>query len=108
VNESDLALDIVPDPMVAARLPHWKAHSNDIIVEIREGARLAHAIATPQQRTGLRRGNPPELRGRVAIIVDDFETGLDCDSANFSGRFVAIVKSPQIARVELNGNYGCA
>ena len=108
VEEADLDVRIVPDPQLAARLPHWKDRNNDMLILIKRGDALATSIASPRQQAALRAGKVEYIRGRTAIVVDDFRTGIECDSAGFRARFVAISKAPKLARVELNGEYGCA
>lgn len=107
VKEADLAFNVVPDPVLAARLPHWKVDTTDMMVRVGREKRLARAVITPQQRAALLSGKLTNIRGRISIIVDDFQTGIECDSAGYSARFVAIAKAPKIDHVELNGDYGC-
>jgi hypothetical protein len=98
---------MIPDPAIAARLPHWKVHNNDFAIVITNAASFMRSISTPAQRKLLLSGRLDEVRGRAAIVVDDFEAGLDCDSANYSARFVAIAKPPRIAKIHLKGDFGC-
>ena len=106
-KDNEIRLSIVPDPAVAARLPHWKVHDNDIAIAITNAASFIRAMSTPDQRRLLLSGKLDEIRGRTAIVVDDYEASLDCDSADYSARFVAIAKPPQVAKVEVNGDFGC-
>lgn len=99
--------DVVPDPALAARLPRWKVHNNDIMIVVSREAPLVRQIATRRQRAGIEAQRIPDIQGRIAILVDEFETGLDCDSANFSSRFLALPKAPKLAKAEFNGDYGC-
>jgi len=105
-TEEDLGVSVFPDPALEARLPHWKVHNNNIALELSE-KRLMNMITGPQQRAALIAGKTTGIRGRIAIVVDEFETGIECDSAYFSARFVAVAKQAKIANVEFNGNYGC-
>lgn len=107
VEEEYLRVDVVPDPAMAARLPHWKVRDHDMSIVIVREKRLAKSIASPRQHAALRAGKIQYVRGRVAIAVDDFRTGIECDSANFTARFVAIAEAPKLAPIELNGDYGC-
>jgi len=104
--EEDLGVSVFPDPDLEARLPHWKVHNNDIALDLSE-KRLMNLITGPRQRAALLAGKASDIRGRIAIVVDEFETGIECDSAYFSARFVRIARAPKIANVEFNGNYGC-
>jgi hypothetical protein len=108
VTEAEnFALTVVPDPALAARLPHWKLHDNDIAIGVSKARTFTHAITTPAERAELVSGRLPEIKGRIAIVVDHFVTSLDCDSANFGADFVAVAKPAKLANVNLNGNYGC-
>lgn len=106
-KDNQIRLSIVPDPAIAARLPHWKVHDNDIAIVIANAASFLRAVSTPTQRELLLSGKLDEVRGRAAIVVDQYEASLECDSADYSARFVAIAKPPIIAKAELKGNFGC-
>jgi hypothetical protein len=102
-----LRVDVVPDPAVAARLPHWKLRQNDMRIVIDPPERFVRTITTPGQRAALRSGNLADVRWRIAIVVDHFETGIVCDSASFTARFVSTAAPPRFAKIEQNGDYGC-
>jgi len=106
-DENDLDVDVFPDPELEAHLPHWKVHNNDISMSIRPERKLLGLITNSQQRAALTNGKANDIRGHISIVVEDFETSLECDSANFSARYVGLFKAPKIAHVEFKGNYGC-
>jgi hypothetical protein len=106
-KDNQLRLIIVPDPAIAARLPHWKRHDNDIAIFITDARPFIDAISTSAERTALLSGKLVEVRGRAAIVVDRYEADLECDSADYSAHFVAIAKPPELAEVELKGDFGC-
>jgi hypothetical protein len=106
-KDNQIRLSIIPDPAIAARLPHWKKHDNDIAIVITNAGSFMRAVSTPTQRRLLLSGKLDEVRGRAAIVVDQYEASLDCDSADYSARFVAIAKPPKIAKLELKGDFGC-
>ena len=108
VEESDLDVRIVPDPSIGERLPHWRHRKNDMLILITRSRRLAASIASPRQHAALRSGKLEHLRGQTTIVVEQFETGLECDSANFRARFVAIAKAAKLASAGFDGDYGCA
>lgn len=108
VRESDLDVRIAPDASIAARLPRWQHRKNDMLVLIKRSGQLAAMIASPRQHTALRSGKLEYLRGRATIVVDQFQTGIECDSTNFRARFVAMARKPRLASARLNGDYGCA
>jgi hypothetical protein len=107
LTEDDLDVDVFPEPALEARLPHWKVHNNDILVSIRPERRLMRVITNARQRAALIDGKTGDMRGHIAIVVENFQASLECDSANFSARFIAVAKAPQVAHVEFSGNYGC-
>lgn len=106
-KDNEIRLSIIPDPAIAARLPHWKKHDNDIAIVITNAGSFMRAVSTPDQRRLLLSGKLDEVRGRAAIVVDQYEASLDCDSADYSARFVAIAQPPKIAKVEFKGDFGC-
>lgn len=108
IQESDLDVRIVPDPSIAARLPRWQHFNNDMIILIIRSQGLTASIADPRHHAALRSGKLEYLRGRTAIVVDQFQTGIECDSANFRARFVRIAKTPKLVTATFNGDYGCA
>src|SRR4051812_31602179 len=97
-EDNQVHLSIIPDPAIATRLPHWKKHDNDIALTITDADQFIDAISTSAERKLLLSGKLNEIRGRAAIVVDQYEAGLECDSANYSARFVAIAKPPKIAK----------
>ena len=106
-KDNRLRLIIVPDPAIAARLPHWKRHDNDIAIAVTDAGPFIDAISTSEQRESLLSFKLSEIRGRAAIIVDRYEASLDCDSADYSAHFLAIAKPAEVAKVEPKGNVGC-
>ncbi len=98
---------IVPDPAVAATLPHWKIRNNDIRIFFINDEQLVNQIVTRPERAALLAGRIPDVRRHVAIIVDDFRAAIDCDSAYYSAHFVAMAKPVEETRAKLNGDYGC-
>jgi hypothetical protein len=106
-KDNRIRLSIVPDPGIAARLPHWKKHDNDIAIVITNAGSFIRAVSTATQRRLLLSGKLDQVRGHTAIVVDRYEASLDCDSADYSASFVAIAAQPKIAKVELKGDFGC-
>jgi hypothetical protein len=107
LKEYQLILVLVPDPALAARLPHWKLRSGDMSLFINGATRLTRAVGTSAQRTALRSGKLDNLHGRVAIVVDHFQAAIVCDSASYSARFVAVAKPVELAKDQLKADHGC-
>jgi hypothetical protein len=106
-KDNEIRMSIVPDRTIAARLPHWKVHDNDTAIVITNAASFIRAMSTPYQRQLLLGGKLDQIRGHAAIVVDRYEASLDCDSAGYSARFVAIAKPPKVYKVALKGDFGC-
>jgi hypothetical protein len=104
---SDLELTVVPDPGLKARLPNWKIRHNDMMILISRSRSLQASLGSSVERRRLLAGKLPYIAGRISIVVDHFETGIECDSANFGARFVAVAKPARMARSDFNGDYGC-
>jgi hypothetical protein len=107
VTENEIRTDFVPDPVVAARLPHWKVRNNDISLVLSNDKSFARTFANPKLHAAILKGRVPYIQGRATIVVEDFRTGIECDSANFEARFVKVVSVPKVKSVKLDGNYGC-
>ena len=107
MQDADIEADIIPDPALAAALPHWKLRNGDLLIYLVDGERLAKQIVTRRERAALMAGKVPDVRKHVAIVVDDFQTGIECDSPFFSARFIALAKPVQIAQRKVEPNYGC-
>jgi hypothetical protein len=107
VKDNQLSLSIVPDASTAARLPHWKVHDNEIAIGITRADSFIRTISTPEERSRLLSGKLDQIKGRATLVLDHFEADLDCDSADYSARFVAVAKAPVRDKVELAGDYGC-
>lgn len=106
LKPANFAIAITPDPAVAARLPRWSSSGDDFRIFLKRDDRLARSIGTARQRRALFAGKLDELRGRVAITVDDYQASFECDSPAYSARFVAIVRRPRLTKRPLGG-YGC-
>jgi hypothetical protein len=47
------------------------------------------------------------VRKQVAIVVDDYSAGIECDSASYSARYVALAKPVRLASAKVEGDFGC-
>lgn len=107
LDDGDLELRIVPDPAVAAGLPHWKARRNKVAITLDNPEDFLRSVITPEQRAALRSGKLPRVTGRVAIVVDRFRTEIECDSVNDYARFVDFAKPATIEPLRVAGHFGC-
>ena len=99
--------DIEPDASLAARLPYYPTHKQDILLVVTSNSALLRSMLSASQRASLRSDLRSEVTGRISLLVDQLEISLDCDNANYSARFVAITKPPKFAQVAFTGDYAC-
>ena len=107
LSKGDVNSSIVPDPSAAARLPHWKIRNTDMRIVLDGGDQLAALVINPKERAAIYAGKVDNIRKRVSIVVDDFNTTLECDSPSFGARFVSLAEPARIATAKLDGDYGC-
>jgi hypothetical protein len=108
VGEDSLSFQLVPDRQLARRLPHWENRGDGMVLYIDRAVRLTRLIATRQQQAGLLSGKLTDVRGRISITVDDYVADFGCDySPAYSARFVALAKPPELAQIEVDGDFGC-
>jgi hypothetical protein len=107
VKESDLALYVVPDAALVARLPRWKQHTNDIRVFIDNPIAFGRGTVSSEQRAALMNGRLDRVTGHVSIVVDQLQITIECDSAGAVAHFVAFARPATVQPVRLAGNYGC-
>jgi len=108
LNPLDLAIFVIPDAPMASMLPHWKIRADEIHLYFDNDTDLARAVTTAAERKALLSGRKTEIRKRVALVVDDFRLGIDCDSSSYTARFVSL-KKPAVAtnrRQKIEG--GCS
>jgi hypothetical protein len=102
----DTFVTIWPDQRSKDSLPYWHDRGGPDEIYISNGSEFARAVASAEELAKLTAGRQPLIRGQVTIIADQYETGIECDAANFSARFVSVVKN-----VEMAGSppeeYGC-
>ena len=113
--DSDFQFEMVPEKEIAARLPHWtqagEPHGGgfgDRSIIITGEAKLVTTVVEPALRSALWKEKVPYVQGQTSILVDDFRTGLSCDSSYFSARFVAMARLPRVATAEPTGVGSCA
>jgi hypothetical protein len=108
MTEDDIELQLLPDPELAAQLPHSQDRGDGMVLYIGEFAPVRRAIASRDSLKQLLAGKIADVRGRVEIEVDEFAADFGCDySPDYSARFIAVAKAPQVADVPVDGNFGC-
>ena len=108
IDPRSLTVFVIPDAKLASDLPYWKARRAEIHIYFENDEALANAVIGKAEREALLSGKLADVRKRVALKVDDFRLGIDCDSASYTARFVSLARPPvQIAsRAEIDS--GCS
>jgi hypothetical protein len=99
--------ELLPDPEIARRLPHWKIRNGDMRIYINRGDRLARQIVGREDLKSIRSGKLDEARRHVSIVVDDYQAGIECDGATYSARFISIAKPVDSRRARSDDPEGC-
>ena len=108
VDPRSLVIFVIPDHSQAQALPFWKARRSEIHVYFENDEALAQAVISVAERKALLAGKAADVRKRVSLTVDDFQLGIDCDSASYRARFVALAKPPALARSRKAIEAGCS
>jgi hypothetical protein len=87
-----------PDKKSRSALPYWRLRGGPQELELTNDWDFIKAVVPRDKLALLKSGKLETVRGHVTIVADQYETSIECDVANFSVRFVAVVSKPvQIA-----------
>jgi hypothetical protein len=107
LQSDEVFVRIVPDAASAAILPRWMIRNGDMRIYLVGGDRLANAIVTRSEKAALLAGKVGDVRRQVAIVVDDYRAGIECDSASYTARYVSLARPAQLASAKMEGDFGC-
>ena len=107
IDPRSLTVFVIPDRSQASSLPYWKTRRSEIHVYFENDEALAGALISEGERNALLAGKVADIRKRVSLKVDDFRLGIDCDSASYTARFVALARPARIARANRPIAEGC-
>lgn len=88
----DASAILRPDRKSRTGLPYWRDRGGPEAIYILNGWAFAQAVVPKDKLQKLKAEKLPSVRGQVTIIADDYRTSIECDVANFSARFVSVVK----------------
>lgn len=108
IDPRNFVIFVIPDPAQAQSLPYWKTRRSEIHVYFENDEALAKSVISTAERKSLLSGKTADIRKRVALTVDDFILGIDCDSASYRARFVALAKPPVLVRSRKAIDAGCS
>jgi hypothetical protein len=86
-----------PDRKSRDSLPYWHERGGPDEIYISNGWDFARAVVEPGELEKLESEAASSVRGHATIIADGYETGIECDAANFSARFVSVVSTVKTA-----------
>lgn len=108
LQSPDLQLYVEPDDGQARTLPHWKIRTDRIRIYFDNERKLAATVISAAERRALLTKRRTEVRKRVSLLIDDFRLGIDCDSASYFARFVALAAPPRLAKSREGEESGCS
>lgn len=101
----DLFVSFWPDPASVRDLPRWRERGPADVFYLDNAAAFVEAVASPADHARMGLDDDFKLRGRVTIVADNYQTGIECDASHFSARFVSLVRpSQQIAAIDDAGD----
>jgi hypothetical protein len=81
---------IVPDAVIAARLPHFVKRGGPSFLFLRNPAVFARAVVPDQMARRIRCRTCGVVSGHIAIWVDQLTVGIACDNPDYEARFVSV------------------
>lgn len=101
----ELQLLFTVSPASAARLPYWQRDRPVREIYIRNPDRFVQIVVGPYNLEKLRRREIKQINGVITIVVDKFETSIDCDHQTSSAEFVSVHGKPdrKVASVVAGG-----
>lgn len=106
-NEGQVYALIIPDRAVATTLPHWDHFKGAMAIYLTGDAPLVERVLSHKERAAVLAGRSPGVRRRVSIVVDQFKASIECESAVYSARFVAIAEPPPRTNTKPDELTGC-
>jgi hypothetical protein len=88
----DAWVTLRPDPKSLATLPQWRERWEGPLQElyVANGWAFAEAVL-PKDELEKLKDESYSVRGQATVVVDDYETSVECDHAHYSARFVSVV-----------------
>ncbi|MFL5239124.1 MAG: hypothetical protein ACJ8EL_16300 [Rhizomicrobium sp.] len=96
-----------PDQPSRKLLPYWRLHGGPSEIDVSNAEAFAKAVIPRDMLQKLKAGKLPSVRGRVTIVADDYKSSIECDVANFSARFISVVKPPMRMAAKPTSEEGC-
>ena len=96
-----------PDRKSREALPYWKQRGRPEAIYLNNGWDFALAVARKPDLVRLETDEKHQVRGRISIIADNYQTYIECDAAHFTARFVSIVRPNATIAAVAREDVGC-
>lgn len=90
---------IIPDDDVATRLPRFAIRNRRQTIFISNPSAFAGAVVSKALARRVRCRHCGDVTGHIAIWVDRFTAGIECDNSVYEVRFLSIYKPARLALV---------
>jgi hypothetical protein len=88
-DTKETALYLKPDAVTKARLPHFKTRGFPDFIYLSNSAAFAKAVIA---KASIKKGKV--VSGKIDIMADRAEAGIQCDTPYFNARFVSVAHPP--------------
>lgn len=103
----DAYVRLWPDKKSRDALPSWRERGGPEEIYLENGWDFAVAVARKPDLARLETDDKHQLRGRISIIADKYETYIECDAAHFTARFVSVVRPNVTIAAVAREDVGC-
>ncbi|MGN6514885.1 MAG: hypothetical protein ACTHLR_03480 [Rhizomicrobium sp.] len=109
LNEGDTGANFyfVPDDASFARLPRFKQRSQPAYVFLTNAIDLLNAVASKSDQAKAEKKGATYISGKVAIWIDKFEAGIECDAPYFDAHFLRVAQPPSRVALANMPEEGC-
>ncbi|HZQ39378.1 MAG TPA: hypothetical protein VFA87_01245 [Rhizomicrobium sp.] len=90
---------IVPDAVIAARLPHFVARGGPSSIFLKNPVAFARAVVPDRAARRVRCRTCGVASGHIAIWVDQLTIGIVCDKPDYEAHFLSIDRSRKLTLV---------
>lgn len=93
-SKGDTVVPVKADDASFARLPRFKLRSQPAYVFLTNGIDLLNAVASKSDQARAEKKGAKYISGKVAIWIDKFEAGIECDAPYFDAHFLRVAPPP--------------
>lgn len=103
----DLSLYINPDPAVRSALPHWRKRGGPKHIYVSNWKDFARAVLPRDVVKKLKKMTLHSVHGHVAIVADRYAAWIECDSPNYSVKFLSVYRPKHAILSQEFTGFGC-